>query len=330
MPQRQHPTNGASQHGDDFQRITGIGPALARRLWNAGILTYHDLADKSPGQIAEVLADVAGISPERIASQDWTGQARQLAGPPPESSDPGQHYASFHLEFLLESDNSIRRTKVHHHQTEADDAWPGWNEDRLTSFLRDRIPLDVAPQAAGAAGRQPPARSPSQPPAAPAGQPPAAVPAVANLPPPATLPPSSLAIEELAPVRAGQTSYVWRHDEPISARLTLRMKPAGGPLEAAFDCTAEVAARKLGGHDRLPIGTAHGTIRVDEPLSFELTGPPAPPGLYRLVATVAIYPAGHSPQDRPIHSGGANGDLLQVAGAPDNDVSAAEPTPSAN
>jgi predicted flap endonuclease-1-like 5' DNA nuclease len=60
---------------DDLQQITGIGPALALRLAKAGVTTYRDLAVLPPERIAELLADVNGLSAERIASQDWTGQA---------------------------------------------------------------------------------------------------------------------------------------------------------------------------------------------------------------------------------------------------------------
>jgi hypothetical protein len=314
MPQRDHPqSNHAGQPGDDFCKITGIGPVRAQRLWDAGILTYHDLGKRTPEEIAAVLTDIAGMSAERIASQNWIGQARDLAGPPPEPSGPRQHYAAFHIEFLLESDNSVRRTKVHHHQTDANDAWPGWNEERLLSFLRDRVPLAVAQRPADNAGPgPPPARAPSEPPAAvpaSASQPPAAAPSE-------SLPPSFLAIEELAPVRDSQISYIQHIDEPISERLRLRINPDDGPHGAAFECAAEISARKLGSHERLPVGTAHGSIRGNDPVSYELTGQPLPAGLYRLVTTVDIYPTRHSPQEPPLYSRTVFGDLLQIADAP--------------
>ena len=133
-------SSSAGRSGDDLRKIDGVGRRFEQRLWDAGISTYEDLAQRTPEEIAAVLAPMAGISPERIASQ-----ARELAGSPPEAPVPRQHYAAFHVEFLLESDNSVRRTKVHQHQTDARDAWSGWDEERLLSFLRDRIPLPGAP-----------------------------------------------------------------------------------------------------------------------------------------------------------------------------------------
>src|SRR5215831_12590248 len=167
MTQRGDPkSSSAGRPGDDFRKIDGVGPRFEQRLWDAGIFTYKDLARRTPEEIAAVLAPMAGISPEHIASQ-----ARELAGPPPEAPVPRQHYAAFHVEFLLESDNRVRRTKVHQHQTDARDAWPGWDEERLLSFLRDRIPLPVAATPGDAAGVEPAETQAGEPAQTQAGEP---------------------------------------------------------------------------------------------------------------------------------------------------------------
>ncbi len=320
MPRGDDPkSNRTGKSGDDFRKIAGIGPVLAQRLWNAGILTYDDLARRTPAEIAAILADVAGISSERIASQNWTGQARELAGPLPEAPVPRQHYAAFHVEFLLESDNRVRRTKVRDHQTDARDAWPGWDEERLLSFLRDRIPLPAAATPADAPGPEPadmqtPDQAPASTRATPTSQPP--------LPAPEGLPSLSMSIDELAPVRDGQHRYLRSPGEQNSVRLTMRISPVGTLTHDTFDFSATIAARTFGGHDRLPLGTTQGAISVSDPLSVEVTGAALPVGLYRLVATVEIYPAGHSPKQPPIHSQGASGDLIGVADAPPGAASA--------
>ena len=249
------------------------------------------------------------------------GQARELAGSPPEASVPRQHYAAFHVEFLLESDNSVRRTKVHHHQTDARDAWSGWDEERLLSFLRDRIPLPAAATPADAPGVEPtqtqtdePAQTQTrdQEPAsvepAPAGQP--------SAPVPDRLPSWSLSIEELAPIRDGQHSHILSPNEPSSVRLTMRINPIGTPIHDTFDFSATIVARRFAGHDRSPLGTTHGTIRVSDPVSVEVTGPALPADLYRLVVTVEIYPADHSPEEPPLYRKRASGDFMRVADAP--------------
>jgi len=324
MTQRGDPKSSrAGRSGDDFRKIDGIGRVFEQRLWDAGIFTYSDLARRTPEEIAAVLAPMAGISPEHIARQ-----ARELAGPPseesvppPEESVPRQHYAAFHVEFLLESDNSVRRTKVHQHQTDARDAWSGWNEERLLSFLRDRIPLpaaatpvdvpDVEPtetQTDESAQTQARDQEPARAAPAIAGQP--------SAPAPDRLPSLSLSIEELAPIRDGQRSYVLSSNEPSSVRLTMRVEAIGAPNHDTFDFSATIVARRLAGHDRSPVGTKHGTVRVSDPVSVEVTGPTLPVDLYRLVATVEIYPADHSPGEPPLHRMRASGDLLRVADTP--------------
>jgi Helix-hairpin-helix domain len=308
MPPRDHPTsNHAGQSGDDFRKIAGIGPVVAQRLQDAGILTYEDLARRA----TEEIAAVAGKSSKSITSQNWIGQARELAGPSPELSIPRQHYAAFQVEFLLESDNRVRRTKVRQHQTDVSDAWHGWDEERLIAFLRDRIQLATAIRTADALDVElPPMRPPDEPsasvPSVPASQPSHAVPAE-------ELPSSFLEIEELTSTRDGQRSYVSRTDEPNLGRLTLHVNQIDTPIPDTFDFSARIAARKLGGHDRVHLGTSQGTIHVSEPLSVQVVGPPLPTGLYRLVVTVDIYPADHATNEAPLYSQSASGNLMQVA-----------------
>jgi hypothetical protein len=294
--------------GDDLRKIDGVGRRFEQRLWDAGIFTYRDLAQRSPEEIAAVLAPMAGISPERIASQ-----ARELAGSPPEAPVPRQHYAAFHVEFLLESDNSVRRTKVHQHQTDARDAWPGWDEERLLSFLRERIPLPAAPAPADA-----PAAEPAQ--AQTGDQEPADVgPAAASQPSapvPDRLPSLSLSIEELAPIRDGQRSSVLSPNEPSFVRLTMRLDPIDTPIYDTFDFSATIVARRFAGHDRFPLGATHGAVRLRDPVSAEVTGPALPADLYRLLATVEIYPANHSPEEQPLYRMRAAGDLMRVGDTP--------------
>ncbi len=322
MTQRGDPQSSSTgRSGDDFRKIDGIGPVLERRLWDAGILTYSDLAQRTPEEIAASLPPTAGVSAERIANQNWTGQARQLTESPPGASVQRQHYAAFHVEFLLESDNNVRGTRVHHHQTDAREAWAGWDEEKLLTFLRDRIPLPAAATPADAPDVEPTetqtdesaqTQARDQEPAsvepAPAGQP--------SLPVPDRLPPLSLSIEELAPIREGQRSHHLSPNEPSSVRLTMRINPIGAPIHDTFDFSATIVARRFAGHDRSPLGTAHGTVRVRDPVSVEMTGPALLADLYRLVATVEIYSADHSPEEPPLTQMRASGDLMRVADTP--------------
>jgi hypothetical protein len=96
----------------------------------------------------------------------------------------------------------------------------------------------------------------------------------------------------------------------------MRINPAGTPVDGSFDFSATIAARRFGGHDRLPLRTTHGTVRVGDPVSVEVTGPALSADLYRLVATVDIYPADHSPDEPVLYQKRASGDLMRVADVP--------------
>jgi len=347
MAQRGDPKrSSAGRSGDDFQKIDGVGRKFEQRLWDAGIFTYKDLARRTPEEIAAVLAPMAGISPERIASQ-----ARELAESPPEASVPRQHYAAFHVEFLLESDNSVRRTKIRQHQTDAEDTWPGWDGERLLSFLSDRIPLPATATPADAPGVEPaqtqtgepaqmetdepaqtgePAETPTGEPAQTqmdepaetqtrAQEPASAEPASADrtsAPVPGRLPSLSLNIEEFTPIRDGQHSRILSASEPSSVRLTMSISQADAPIYDTLDFTATIVARKFAGHDRSPLGSAHGTIRAPDPVPVEVTGPALPADIYRLVATVEIYPADHSPETPPLYQKRVSGGLMRVTDTP--------------
>jgi hypothetical protein len=322
-PREPRKSTSADHTGDDFRRIAGIGLAIERRLHDAGILTYQDLAARSPEQIAASLGDVAGLASARIASQDWTGQARRLAGPAALSlpSEPNQYYASFHIELLLDVDGSVRRTKVHHHQSDKDEAWPGWDECRLIALLRDHVPLLAPRQPAEAADPQSSAAptTDQQETAVPSRSEPAAPsrsePETVKLP--MSLPSSSVRIESLGLTREGQRSHRWAPGEPTPIGFTLHVSRASTQQPATFDFTADVtASSELGDNQRQLLGTTHGAVRVGEPLSVELTGQPLPRGLYRLEATVLIYPADHTRDSQALHSRRRSGALVQVADAP--------------
>lgn len=62
---------------DDFSDIKGIGPVIRRRLREAGIESFAQLAEMD----VEELAETAGVPEGRIASDDWIGQAKSLAAP---------------------------------------------------------------------------------------------------------------------------------------------------------------------------------------------------------------------------------------------------------
>lgn len=64
---------------NDLKLINGIGPAVEKRLNGVGVRTFAQLAALSPADLAAAVADLTGLSSERIIKQDWIGQAQKLA-----------------------------------------------------------------------------------------------------------------------------------------------------------------------------------------------------------------------------------------------------------
>lgn len=76
------PKASKSAKADDLKLLSGVGPAIAKRLAEAGVTTYQQVADLDAAAIAELdeKANLGG----RIEREEWQEQARELmAGKPP-------------------------------------------------------------------------------------------------------------------------------------------------------------------------------------------------------------------------------------------------------
>lgn len=62
-------------HLDQLEAIHGIGPVYARRLNEAGILTYADLAQTTPEQLIASVASDSNLTPDVAA---WINEAKAL------------------------------------------------------------------------------------------------------------------------------------------------------------------------------------------------------------------------------------------------------------
>ncbi len=62
----------SDQVTDDLQEINGIGPTYARRLQEAGINTFLDLANRTPGNLMEI----SGARSEQM-TMSWISEAQE-------------------------------------------------------------------------------------------------------------------------------------------------------------------------------------------------------------------------------------------------------------
>ncbi len=135
---------------EDLQRLDGIGPVTARRLYAAGIRTVAQLAQMSSSQ--EIVARVPGLSAKRIEHEGWLKQSRHLtakqlastrANKGSETDYLSQHYANFTVEFLLNPDNDIQRVRIKHIQAGNEKTWSRWNWANLVDFFVQQGRLNV-------------------------------------------------------------------------------------------------------------------------------------------------------------------------------------------
>ncbi len=92
----QNPLSNAEDFGitdvdDDLQSIYGIGPVAATKLKSLGITSFEQIA-RFTRQDIEYIADVLGIFPGRIETDDWVGSAKKRIDR--ESDDSGDRSAA--------------------------------------------------------------------------------------------------------------------------------------------------------------------------------------------------------------------------------------------
>lgn len=63
---------------DDLKQISGVGPALEKKLHGLGITKFHQIAALSPEEVEKI--DAVLNFKGRIDRDDWIGQAKTLAG----------------------------------------------------------------------------------------------------------------------------------------------------------------------------------------------------------------------------------------------------------
>jgi hypothetical protein len=267
---------------EDFKKILGIGPAIEKRLHEAEIHTYAQLSAKEPDELAVILEDMAGLSAERIADQDWTGQARQLAAEnlsdeenaskesisnEEEEIEDRQHYAVFTVELLLDQENAVRRTRVMHIQTREENAWAGWDQDRLVRFFVEKEGLKI-PQPTRVFARAGSFASQTEP---------VDEALVGNL-----------NLSDLQPVSQGESGNMVWHNKPFELQLTLDLREVDKSAHRHIGYTVQVFAKRLGESTEREIGTASGKITPAGTVILKVGELQLPRGVYRLEALATL------------------------------------------
>jgi hypothetical protein len=288
---------------DDFTRIRGVSPKIAIRLQEAGILTYEKLARMTPDEIVARIGPTSGIA-ERISRHDWIGQAAKLAdeqnkktqGSGETGGGTDLHAMNYMIELFLDESNHVCRTRIHHVQSDTEEAWDNWDEARLVAFFKRRQELRLVKPIQAAQAAEPTTLSQS-----------AEIEAK-----PATATTSAFASTVISMTKADETSKPigklrlqkleiipaqfdfpsrsFDHRLAFDVRLYLdlaEMKPYGQEL---FDYSLTVLTKSLNGERRQEFIKDQGTIRPADSLTLNLKWPSLPPGIYRIAAALTLSP----------------------------------------
>jgi hypothetical protein len=321
---------------DDLTCIAGIGPDIARRLDEAGIRTYAQLADSSFGKIAKALPGAGPLLWRCI--DGWRHRAQELAGGttmPPERGGPaagnGQHYESFMVRVLLNHDGSIRDTRMEHIGTGEVKRWAGWEHDAMLGFIKKTAapaappmllaapvePLDAEPQPGSVLESVAETSATSQ--VRPISQPPVtAGPPTTPLPsaqPEASQAAAGSAAADASPpglpapvVRLQLDRTLLRAAQPFAVTLSLDLTKVA-PQSERLSYSAVILARQLGGRSGRTLASPCGLLKVAGTTTITIDAGGLPPGIYLLEAAVSLRAAGAS---RGSVAAMAEGIMLQV------------------
>ena len=165
----------ASDERNNLETISGIGPAFSEALHEIGIQRFEDLARYTPAELSEALAERAGVKvpPERIESNEWIGQARDLARqantnrtPSAETAElagepngaPNQltwrQHAGFSLFFDYVTDElgeEVWQTRVYHDESGEEASFSGTDTASWVNWVLEHAELTAAEPVSGEA-----------------------------------------------------------------------------------------------------------------------------------------------------------------------------------
>lgn len=282
-----HPVSEMGQEADELKLIHGIGPALEKRMYAAGIRTFAQLAATTPRQLADLFKDMTGLSEDRIAKQNWIGQAHDLTEA---NLQARQHYALFSVELLLDEENNVKRTLVNHGQAN-EKSWAGWNAAGLARYIEDQAMLRVIPETASApetaAHMEPvmagnPATSPAKP---------------QRLS-------GDLRLTKVEMVAAGEPGPLGslRASQPYSTLLLLDLNDvATTPKDVPFQYSAAVYLKKLDSGPHLAVNKAQGELSLSpaKKAQIDVEGQPLQAGIYQMDVLVSLYASSEASESTP-------------------------------
>ena len=312
--------NGSAR--DDLTRIAGLGQDIARRLDEAGIRTYAELAGCSFGEIAKALPGAGpplwrSINGWRHRAQEFAGRTTMPPEPDGRAAGNGQHYESFIVRVLVNDDGSIRDTRMEHIGTGRVKRWADWDHDAMLGFIKEAVGPTAPPvllsAPLGPLDAEPPPESVRESVAEPSvtsqvrpiSQPPVTARAAPTIPSPLSQPEASQAADGspaadasppglLAPIVSLQLDRtLLRAAQPFQVTLGLDLTEVAAQSDRLI-YSAVIVARQLGGRSGRTLASPRGLLTVAGTTTITIDAGGLPPGIYLLEAAVSLRAAGAS------------------------------------
>lgn len=293
-----------SSMADDLTLIKGIGPAIAARLRNTGILTFAQLTKFTPEDLS---TRVSGLSAKRITREKWIKQAQKIASKTTAtishnsktSRESQQHYATFAVELLLSKDNTVRRTRVTYIQSKHEKSWAGWIEFNLVNFINECTGLNL------------PLREESLPPAR-----------NSEVSSRERIPKSKIRYDLDGVLRVGELittsidsdlpQLLVRANEAFRVHFLLDLTEVKSSPSTFLNCKVTIWAKKLGIGARQIIGERQSTFMLVDKVPFVVESTIPSQGTFRLEAVATLSPASTSSSPNSMIRAWQEGRLLRV------------------
>lgn len=208
-------------------------------------------------------------------------------------AEDSQHYETFTVEFLLNDDNEVRRTRAVHVRSGEEAKWPGQAARELLDFMSHH----GAPQMSGETRAYAAAILEHEPTHQPTpGRAKAPRPRVRRL--------------EALPLGATNPQWLLAANQPFTVRATLDIPElvAPGEQSAEAEYVVSVAAKPVDKGSRQEIGEVHGRYGAPAELNVHSNG--LRQGLYRLEAAVEL---GAASREQPPYMPPMENGVIDVA-----------------
>jgi hypothetical protein len=189
----------------------------------------------------------------------------------------------------LDANNRVRRTRLVDVRAGVEDAWAGWDADRVVRFFTGQSGLITEAEHAPEQPELETAAAEEQ-------------------------SPGVVEIEQVAALHleTGQHDFILPSDYPFLLAVTLNLSQVRLSTNNPLRCQASVQAKELSSGERVTLAEWDEISDPREEIDFSLQHPGLPTGVYRLEAAAVVAPVGEELPPEAQLAAFLEGEILQV------------------